>query len=78
MLGCIGSDTFPLIKPFMISRENEAMAQQLGNVTLLKALKWWGSTYTTTKGFIADNRAQFPLKEKKGLEQAQAILELDH
>ena len=73
-VGCIGSDTFPLSKPFMIGRENEAMAQQLGNPALLKVLKWWGSNHTTTKGFIADNRAQFPLKEKKGLEQANAIL----
>ena len=73
-VGCIGSDAFPLSKPFMIGRENEAMAQQLGNPALLKVLKWWGSNHTTTKGFIAENRAQFPLKEKKGLEQANAIL----
>ena len=73
-VGCIGSDAFPLSKPFMIGRENEAMAQQLGNAALLKVLKWWGSNHTTTKDFKAENRAQFPLKEKKGLEQANAIL----
>ena len=49
------------------------MAQQLGHSNLLKALKWWGSNYSTTKDFIAENRAQFPLKEKKGLDQAQGI-----
>ena len=36
ILECIGNETFPLSKPFMIGREHEAMAQQLGHSNLLK------------------------------------------
>ena len=52
----------------------ETIAQQLGHASLTKTLKWWGSNCTTMKDLVAENRAQFPLKENKALEQAQATL----
>ena len=58
----------------MIGRENETIAQQLGHANIIKSLKWWGSNHTSLKDFLTENRTQFPLKEKKGLEQAQALL----